>query len=431
MLNNRITRALALALAAAGACGFQDTAIASGFMLPESSAAGIGTSNAMVANPDETGAFAYNPAAMGFHEASSIAIGTYFISPTFSVDTATGSHDSQGADWLTIPMIQAALKLNDQWRLGFGVTTPFGLETRWEDGTFPAVSGTRTIAVPSPLDPNVPLGHPTSSKLEILAFSPTATYRVNPDLSLSAGLDLYWAKTAQLNSTLGALNGDGQGLGFNLGALFRQGPWSLGASFRSSATLGLDGDFTPKSQTLVTIGRLARAQSAELDVDLPWRLQLGARYAFNDQLAVEFDISRTGWSEFNDLKITGKRTGALIFSDQNDWDDSNAYRLGTTYQVSAETQLRFGYTYDETGQGDDHFSARVPDSDRHLFSLGLAQSLGQGLSLEVACMYVQGEERGYSAQTRYSGGDLNGTTALNGDYSMDAHLIGLEIVKTF
>ncbi len=430
MFNNRNTYSIALLLVA-GVCGVQHPASAAGFMLPESSAAGIGTSNALVANPEETGAYAYNPAAMGFHDTSSIAVGTYIINPSFSVDTATGSHESQGAEWTAVPMIQGALKLNEQWRLGFGVTTPFGLETRWQDGTFPAVSGTRALSVPSSLNPNVPLKHPTSSKLEILDFSPTAAYKVNDNLSLSAGLDLYWAKSAKLASTAGAVSGDGEGLGFDLGALYRQGPWSFGAAFRSAATLGLEGDFTPNSDTLVALGLLSRAQTAELDVDLPWRLQLGARYAFNQQLAVELDVTRTGWSEFNDLKITSKRTGAVIFSDQNDWDDANAYRLGATYQVSPQTQLRFGYTYDETGQGDDHFSARVPDNDRHLFSIGVAQKLGQGLTLEAAYMYVMGEDRDYSSSTKYTGSDLNGTTAVNGDYSMDAHLIGLEIVKVF
>lgn len=430
MLNSRITSSIAVLLAA-GALGVDRAAMAAGFMLPEASVAGLGTSNAMVANPNEVGAFAYNPAAMGFHDRSSVALGTTFVSPSFSVETATGSHDSQGADWLAMPIFQAAFRLNDQWRLGLGVTTPFGLETRWEDGTFPAVSGTRTLAVPAPLDPQVPLGHPTSSKLEIVDVSPTATYRLNDNLSLSGGLDIYWAKTAELSSTAGKLSGDGNGLGFNLSALYREGPWSLGASFRSAATVSLDGDFTPKSRTLVAIGRSSPAQGAELDVDLPWRLQVGGRYAVNAQLALELDITRTGWSEFNDLKVTGKRTGAVIFRDSNDWDDSNAYRIGATYQLSQATQLRCGYTYDETGQGDDHYSARVPDNNRHLFSIGLSQALAQGWTVEAGYMYVLGEERKYRSGTRYTGTDLNGTTALNGDYTMDAHLIGLEVVKVF
>lgn len=417
---------------AAGAPGVQHSAFASGFSLPEASVAGLSTTNAMVANPNETGAFAYNPAAMGFHETSSLSVGTVLIGPSFSVTTASGDHDSEGADWLAGPMIQGAFKLNEQWRLGLGVTAPFGLETRWRDGTFPAVSGTATLSVPPPLNPKVPRGQPTASKLEILDVSPTATYRVNEDLSLSGGLDIYWAKTAQLNSTAGELSGDGTGLGFNLSALYRHGPWSLGAAFRSTATLGLEGDYLPLSQTLVALKRLAPAQSAELDVDLPWRLQIGARYAFSDQLAVEFDWTRTGWSEFNDLKIKGQDTGALIFSDANDWSDASAWRLGATYQLRPETQLRFGYAYDETGQGDDHYSARVPDNDRHLFSIGLAQALGQGYSLEAGYMYVKGVDRDYRSDRHYvSGSDLNGSDALNGDYAMDAHLIGLEIVKVF
>jgi long-chain fatty acid transport protein len=424
MLNTPITRSLALCLATS-VCGVQ-TVLASGFMLPEASTAGIGLTNALVANPEERGAFAYNPAAMGFHDGSSLALGTYFVGPNFSVDTASGRHDSEGAEWMVVPMIQGAFALDERWRLGFGVTVPFGLETRWSDGTFPAVSGTRTLGGVS-----IPLGHPLASKVEIIDFSPTATYRVSDDLSLSAGLDIYWARHAKLDSTLGTLSGDGHGLGFNLGALYRQGAWSLGAVFRSSATLDLEGDFTPKSSVLVNLGRLAHGQSAELEFAVPWRLQLGARYAFDERLAVEFDISRTGWSTFNDIKVRGKHSGAVIFADQNDWNDANAYRLGATYQLDDQTRLRFGYTYDETGQDDDHFSARVPDNDRHLFGLGLARSLGNGLSLEAAYMYVRAVERDYRGAGAYTGGDLNGSTALAGDYSMDAHLIGLEVVKVF
>lgn len=430
MIDYRIARTVAL-LAATSACAVQSPAFGAGFMLPEASVAGIGTTNALVANPEEVGAFAYNPAAMGFHDGSSIAIGSLLIGPSFSVDSASGNHDSQGANWSVLPMIQAAIKLDDRWRLGFGITVPFGLETRWRDGAFPAVSGTRTLPVPAPLNPEVPLGHPTTSKLEVLDFSPTATYRVNDDLSVSAGLDVYWTKTAKLYSTAGTLSGDGTGLGFNLSALYRTGAWSFGGSYRSSATVGLSGDYVPMSSTLVALGRLEPAQSAELDFDLPWRLQVGARYAVNADLALEVDLTRTGWSVFNDLKAKGKNNGVVIFADQNDWDDANAYRIGLTYQVQPQTQLRFGYTYDETGQGDDHFSARVPDNDRHLFGLGLAQSLGQGYTLEGAYMYVVAEERNYRSATRYSGGDLNGTSALDGDYSMDAHLIGLQITKVF
>jgi long-chain fatty acid transport protein len=388
--------------------------------------------NALVANPESIGAFAYNPSAMGLHDTSSVALGALFIAPNFTVKTASGEHDSQGADWVALPMFQAAIRLTEQWRVGLGLTAPFGLETRWSNGTFPALSGTVAIPVPPPLDPNVPRGQPTTSKLEILDFSPTVAYRVNDNLSLGAGLDIYWVKTVQLDSTATTLSGDGTQLGFNLSALYRQANWSIGASFRSAATVELEGDYRPLSQTLVAIGRLAPAQGAKADVDLPWRLQLGARYEITDALAVEVDWTRMGWSSFKNIEVKGKETGTLIFSDTNDWSDSNAYRIGATYQVLPETQLRFGYSYDETGQPSDHFSARVPDNERNLFGIGIAQTIGGGFTLEAGYMYVKANERKVRNTKPYTpGGDVNGTSAINGDYEMDAHLIGIEISKVF
>ncbi|WP_373508437.1 OmpP1/FadL family transporter [Thiocapsa sp.] len=429
-MNRQIARAIATAIAT-GAVVASGPTLAAGFSLPEASTAGIGLTNALTANPDEIGAFAYNPAAMGLHDTSSVALGAIMIGPSFSVQTASGQHDSQGADWTVAPMIQAAVRVNEDWRIGFGVTAPFGLETRWQDGTFPALSGTVRVPVPPPLDPNVPRGQPTASKLEILDFSPTVAYRVNENLSLSGGLDIYWVKTAQLDSTAGRLSGDGTDLGFNLSALYRYEKWSFGAAFRSSATVGLEGDYRPLSRTLVAIGRIPPAQSAEVDIDLPWRLQVGARYAVTEDLAVELDWTRTGWSEFSQLEVKGKSTGQLIFTDTNDWNDSNAYRIGLTYQVRPSTELRFGYSYDETGQPDAHFSARVPDNDRHLFGIGVAQNIGEGLSLELGYMYVKANDRSVRSSTPYRGGDINGTDAIDGNYEMDAHLVGLEVVKVF
>lgn len=428
-------------LCAATTVALAGGASASGFALPEVSTAGLGTANAMVANPEETGAFAYNPAAMGFHDASSVELGAAFYGPSFKVTTSSGVHHGGGSDWLGVPQAQVAIKAAEQWRIGLGVSAPFGLETRWPLGTFPALNQTATLPLPSgPV--SVPTGNsPTQSKVEILDFVPTAVYRANDNLSLGAGLDIYWAKTAELNSNLGKLNGDGSGLGFNLSAMYRQDAWSVGAVFRSQATLDIDGMYTPQNMTLVALNSfltsigsrgLQPAQTASVELDLPWRLQLGFRYEVTEALAVELDYWRTGWSSFETLEVIGDNAGAVIFADTNDWEDSNAYRVGATYQVRPETQLRVGYAYDETGQPDDHFSARVPDNDRQLFSIGLAQSLGDGYSLEGAYTYAAANERKFRGATPYEGGaDVNGTTALNGDYESSAHVVGFSLVKVF
>ncbi len=409
-------------------------AFASGFAVPELSAAGIATANALVANPRERGAVPYNPAAMAFHDESWISLGGLLIGPHFSVDTANGSHDSAGADWLVAPMIQAALSLNDRWSLGLSVNAPFGLETRWETNSFPPLTGTIALP-PPPVGPggSIPASpQPTRSNLEILDFVPTATYAVSDELALSAGLDIYWVKSAELNSSITQLQGDGLGLGFNLSALYAKGPFSAGINFHSSSTINVEGTYSALNSTMVLVGALKPSQTAELDLDLPWRLQLGARYELTPALAVELDWTRTGWSSFEEIKVKGDLAGEILFQDRNEWEDANAYRVGLTYQLLDQTQLRFGYSYDETPQGDAFFSARVPDNDRHLFGLGVAHDLGDGWQLEASYMYVMFEDRDYRASKPYQGGgDINGTTAIDGDYSANAHLIGIGVSKSF
>jgi long-chain fatty acid transport protein len=244
-------------------------------------------------------------------------------------------------------------------------------------------------------------------------------------------LDIYWVKNAQLDSTAGRLSGDGTDVGFNLSALYRYEAWSFGAAFRSGATVGLEGDYQPLSQTLVAIGRLPPAQDAEVDVDLPWRLQLGhatrsprpRRRGRLDTHGLEHD------SASSRSKGTRHRRDHLHRYER--LERQQRLPIGLTYQVRPDTQLRFGYSYDETGQEDAHFSARVPDNDRHLFGIGVAHLLGDGLSIEAGYMYVKANDRTIRSSTPYRGGDINGTDAIDGDYEMDAHLIGLEIVKVF
>ncbi len=430
-----VSVSLSTVLASGASLPLGDTpAMASGFALPELSAAGIGTANALVANPNQIGAFAYNPAAMGFHDASSLAIGGALINPNFTVKTATGSHDSDGADWIGAPLFQGALKVDDNWRIGLGINAPFGLETNWPLGTFPALTGSTLVTVRPGLTVPIPNGNqPTQSKLEILDFVPTVTYKISKNFSAAVGLDVYWAKSAILNSSLATLDGDGADVGFNASVLYQRNAWSVGASYHSAATVGIDGSYAPLNPTLVALGALKPGQPAKLDLNLPWRLQLGVRYAISATLAVEFDWTRTGWSEFDRLHVKSDRTGALIFTDTNGWNDANAYRFGLTYAIRPTTELRFGYSYDETGQEDDHFSARVPDNNRHLFGIGLAQDLGNGYNIEAGYMYVLFEERNYHGTRRYTGlgSDVNGSNAIAGTYQAHANVVGLEVSKTF
>lgn len=377
----------------------------SGFRIPEVSLSGLGEANAQVADDKEIGALAYNPAAMSYHAGRSATAGLVAIVPTLSVATATGTHDSENRSPVYVPNLYVMGPIAEPLTLGLAINAPFGLETRWPSGTFPAFSGPLAAAAP------------TLSKLEMVNVNPNVAFRTG-DMSFAVGLDYYNVIDVALNTPALDMSGDGGDVGYNLAFMDVAGPLTFGASYRSAIDVDIEG-------TAVQSGVPRDAQTT---LKLPWMFQIGARYRFNEALGLEFDVERTGWSQFDSIVIT--RAGAPTIASSNDWKDANAYRLGGAYDLSPQRQLRFGYTYDRTGQPDARFNARIPDADRHLFSIGVKQQLA-GWALEAGYMYVKFVERTVMGGPYTPGGEPNGTIAYAGTYNASAHLVGLGLSRAF
>ena len=397
-------------------------ASASGFAVPEISVTGLALANALVANAKELGAIPYNPAAMAFHAGNSISVGAILVKPIQSVTTGNGEFDSEADDIVALPSISAHHSMTETLSIGLAITTPIGLETEWLPETF-----VQTADNPG----GYPVGAqvPTKSKLEIIDFSPALAYKLNDNASISAGLDFYWVKNVVLNSAVNIptnpaveLDGDGRGVGLHVSGLYIAGDWSFGANYHSKANIPIDGDIESPNGNM----------EATVDLELPSRLKIGVRHQTTSKLAIEFDFTRTGWSSFDVLDVKEATYGTTVLTSENRWDDANAYRLGVTYDVTGNTQLRFGYTRDETPQDDEFFNVRIPDADRDLFSIGMGHQLTNDWSIDAGYMYVKFEDRSVTQpQWGPTTTEFNGTSAVNGDYESSVHLFGLGISKTF
>ncbi|MES9994394.1 MAG: OmpP1/FadL family transporter [Candidatus Thiodiazotropha sp.] len=427
---NKTLQLSRLALACSAALlTMNQTAQASGFAVPELNITGLALSNALVANPDSLSAVAYNPAAMSFHEGSTIELGLLLVEPDLSVNTGSGTVDSEANDAVAIPAFTAFTRLNETWSLGVSVNAPFGLETDWPVGTFDAqYPPAATI--------------PTQSKLEIVAFSPSVAYKINDKASVSGGVDYYWMREVIFNGDINAgmpgsnpaadLEGDGRGVGFNLGLMVDQGEWSFGASYHSEANIPVEG------RVDLPAGALPSFFSNRVDAELrlPWRLQVGVRNQATQKLAVEFDITRTGWSSFDQLLVDHDQYDVNIVTSNNKWEDANAYRIGISYDFTQATQLRIGYTLDETPQDDKYYSPRIPDADRQLFSLGVGHTLNNGWTIDAGYMYVKFDDRTLDIDPTFvhaapNAEETNGTSAVNGDYESSVHLFGIGVKRSF
>jgi long-chain fatty acid transport protein len=398
------------------------TTMASGFRLPEVSAAGTALSNALVANPDVPGALPYNPAVMAFQKEGQLLVGAVLVQPDISVEPDAGTaSSSQGKDSVPIPNVFVTKHIDNNWSWGIGMNAPFGLETKWKAGTFGTfgAGGAATLVL-----------EPEHSKIEMLNINPNVAYQFG-NTSIAFGVDNYQVRNLIFNTQAISITGSGQDYGWNVGLLHAQNNWSVGLSYRSSVKVKLDG-------TVDATGVGSTISAAKAKIEFPALLQVGARYKVDDKLAVELDVEQTQWSSFDTIEVNHGSPGIPNpINGDNNWDDAMAYRLGATYELSPTNQLRVGYAYDETPGSDDFFSARVPGNDRQTLSLGLAHKQADW-TIEFSYMYVQADKRTISAPANsfisgVMGGDTdpNGTDAYNGTYKLTAHLFAMGINTQF
>jgi len=234
-----ITRKTRLSIAIALVCGgVAGSAQASGFRVPEGSIAGLGLANAMVANPNESGALVYNPAAMAFHPGKTLSTGIIMIDPTNEVTNGAGNTEANGKDQFFKPDFYYMDHINSQWSWGVSVGSPYGLETKWPAGTFPNYG----VTLPSPPFPPSttlppPAFAPEKSRIEMVNVNPNVSFKINPDTSVAFGVDYYYVNNVNLNTQAIIIEGDGDAWGWNVAIMHKTGPVTLGASYRSSVDL--------------------------------------------------------------------------------------------------------------------------------------------------------------------------------------------------
>ena len=401
--------------------GSISTANAAGFRIPEISAVGTGTSNALVANDTEIGALAYNPAAMSFHKGKALSAGILNINYDLEVTPTGGKNtDSVGEDTFFVPNLFFMAEGSNGKSFGLGINAPFGLETGYKAGTFPAFGGPLSIFEPS------------LSKIKMVNLNPNMSFKIDESSSFAFGINYYDLKQLTFDSQDLFITGAGKGFGINLGYLKKVGNWNFGFSYRSAVTVDLKGssDLSAVAPLIPPGDPVPVPMAVFAEVELPDMLQIGASYKVNDNLTIELDVENTGWSSFNEIDIKNS-AGDVMTSTVNKWDDTTSYKLGVIYQLNPKTKLLFGYSDDETPQGDDYFSARVPDNDRTLLSLGFTYDISNDMTIEASYMNVDIDERTIDSSTPYAGGDPNGTAAYNGDYEAGADVFAFGLTMKF
>ncbi|MDR3512245.1 MAG: outer membrane protein transport protein [Caulobacteraceae bacterium] len=275
-----------------------------------------------------------------------------------------------------VPNLDAAWRVSDHVALGLAVSAPFDFITKYSPDSFARYQA-------------------LTSRLLDLDVQPTVAVRVNRFIDLGVGLDAQYAKSSlssalpNLSSALpdgsNTLNGDGWNYGWTAGVqLHPSDRFSLGASYRSQIDHTLSG--TASIQGL--LGPLAPENGvlpASAKFSTPWIVVVGGRYILNDHWALNAQIQRVGWSVFNSIRV---QDAAGLTAIPQGYRDTTTEAIGVDYTVNRQWTLRSGVAYDPTPTPDIGRSARVPDGNRLLFTVGGSYRPTSRIELEGALAYV-------------------------------------------
>ncbi|MGJ8694943.1 MAG: OmpP1/FadL family transporter [Verrucomicrobiaceae bacterium] len=386
---SKIAGTLLLGLAAA------NPVMGAGFQLAERSGSGLGRAfSGEAAIGDDASIIASNPAGMSLLDDMSFAFGANVIIPTIDVTgispngTAPGfspNNDQNVASDALVPYMFMSKKINDQWTVGFGSYTTYGLKSDYSQ-QFASQSGT------------------DFSELFSFNLNPALSYKVNNQWTLGAGLDLLYAKGNINSKTFPAvptvtpanqaflvgtnlfnLEGDDWGFGYNLGVLYEVNEGTrFGLHYRSSIELTLNG----ASQVGPALGGPVILPTT-LDVEMPDTIEFSAYHEIDDKWAVHGDVMWTNWSKFQSLapKTGNAVVDAAVRIDEN-WTDAFRFAVGATYKHSDRLTFRTGVAYDESPVSTPNRTLRIPDADRIWASIGLTYKLNDCYNLDLGYTHI-------------------------------------------
>jgi len=393
-------------------------ASANGFRLPDQDAFATARGEAFVATADNPSAVFYNPAGITQLEGNNIRGGLYgiYLDRSFS---PPGTAPNHGHTYDNLDNYAAAPQLfytytptNLPLSFGLGVYAPFGGVSSWPQNT-----GFRSVAI--------------DGSLTYLTINPVVAYKVLPSLSIAAGMMVNYADLEMsqglLKNQLPSTNffrftGDGWSVGYNLGALWQpHEEISIGATFRSSASVTLDGQ--TRYEKLPFVSRTN--QSAKTDFEFPMTVTVGLSYRPTPKWNLEFDADYTDWSSFGKTSIHQSSTSPGVAKDISltlDWQASWMYEFGVTRYFAHGWHASAGFVFNENSVPNAYYSPLAADMDRYVFSAGTGYK-GRHFNFDVAYQCAYGPTHTVTGSQPSSVPATSTGQTANGSYDFISHAV--------
>ena len=383
--------------------------LALGIRLPDQDAFATARGEAFAATADNPSAIYYNPAGITQLEGHHFNLGAYsvFLKSEYTAPT--------GAEFDTEDQVQAVPRFfytfrpqNHPLAYGLGFYSPYGLGLEWPDS-----STFRTLA--------------KEGRIEYFTLHPVVAWEIVPALSLAAGPTLNYAKTKlsrgiALPGDTFEFKGDGTDLGYTAGLLWKpHAKHALGISYRSATTMDFDGHAEAIPYTA--------PQSADARFNFPQNLVLGWSFRPTPAWNLEFNADWTDWDRLNTVTLN-QESAPPVYLPFN-WRSSWFYEWGATRYFQNGFALSAGYIFSENSVPDASFNPTVPDSDRHIFSLGLGRKY-RHFSWDATYQFAYGPSRTVQGSPVNPNPFVPGLSeSADGRYEFISHALTVSLGYTF
>ena len=129
--------------------------------------------------------------------------------------------------------------------------------------------------------------------------------------------------------------------------------WTLGVHYRQGVDVSMSN----------SIGDVASIQ-------LPDEWSIGMAHSLSDdEILLELDVKRSTWSSLKDISVLSN-TGTSLQSNTANLKDTTDAKLGLTWYWRNNTQLRFGYAYEQGANQSDGYQPLLSDLTGHKVSMG-------------------------------------------------------------
>lgn len=333
--------------------------------------------NAFVATANNPSAIHYNPAGITQLAGHQVSLGANFLTvdDTFT-SAATGIEYDNESELHVLPQLYYTFTPRElPLSFGLGVYAPFGLGMEWPDEV-----QFRQLSI--------------EGDLKYLTANPVVAWQINEQLSLGAGVMFNYGDAtlrrgllppgAATPGTQVEFDGDDTGIGFNVGLRWQLNErHAFGVAYRAENQLDFEGSSTANFPTTTTRGASAEFQ-------FPQIITVGYSFRPTSRWNLEVNVDWTDWESLNTVEFQFD-DGSTV-ADPYNWESSFMIMAGASYTFGANWTVSGGYTFSENSVPDEWFKPGIPDSDRHIFNVGVSK-LYDHLVLAAALQYAYGPGR--------------------------------------